>query len=306
MLIRYLFVVVFTLAPTIAYADGDKKEYIWLDDVHKSIADSVNISAQWFDDFFINELGGENSEAKGEARIRLGWQPRTRDLSDVEARLKVRVKLPKLKNRVDLILSDYDDEIEENTVAGSRIDDISRQDRFNLALQFKRSPDSGLSHRLGVGRRFQVYAKSRYRQTIDINDNSEFRWEASIYYYNRDGFGSDVGMTYDYHFTEKSLFRFDNRFYYRDKTNDWLWQHSWQQFTQLDSKTAVIYGLYVEGLSQPHYQMEEYLVSVRWRQNTLREWLFYDIEPFVVWRRDEQFSPSFGIALQLEGYFGKY
>jgi hypothetical protein len=50
--------------------------------------------------------------------------------------------------------------------------------------------------------------------------------------------------------------------------------------------------------------LEEYLVSFRWRKNTLRQWLFYELEPFVLWRRDESFSASYGLALRLEGFFG--
>jgi hypothetical protein len=99
--------------------------------------------------------------------------------------------------------------------------------------------------------------------------------------------------------------RFNNRFYFRDKTDDWLWQHSWQTLHQVDDRTALVYGLYIEGLSQPNYRLEEYLVSVKWRKNALREWLYFDVEPFVLWRRDESFSASYGVALRVEGFFGE-
>ena len=51
--------------------------------------------------------------------------------------------------------------------------------------------------------------------------------------------------------------------------------------------------------------LEEYLVSSRWRINALREWLFFEVEPFVTWRKDEQFATSYGISLRVEGFFGQ-
>ena len=287
------------------FAEEKQQDFPWLDAMHKSIADSVTDSAQWFDDFFVEPESADKENAEGSARIRVGWEPRSRDLNDHEARLRVRLRLPHLQDRVDLILSDYDDEVPDDKVRAGRPEDANRQDRFSLALRFKSKDDSGLSHRIGVGRRLQMFARSRYRENFQFSDDFKLHWEASVAYYNRDGFGADTEFTFDYQIDEDSLFRFDNRFFFRDESDDWLWQHSWQNFRQLDEKTAIVLGLYIEGLSQPNYRLEEYLTSVRWRQNFLRDWLYYEIEPFVLWRRDESFSASYGVALRLEGYFGE-
>jgi hypothetical protein len=63
--------------------------------------------------------------------------------------------------------------------------------------------------------------------------------------------------------------------------------------------------VYIEGLSRPNYRLDEYLASLRWRKHTLREWLFFEVEPFILWRRDERFSASYGIAMRVEGVFGQ-
>ncbi|GAA0854471.1 hypothetical protein [Aliiglaciecola litoralis] len=285
-------------------SQGQENDEVWIDTMHKSISESVMDSAQWFDNFFAKANKQEDQHALGEVRLRLGWEPRSRELNEFEAKLKVRVKLPNLKNRVDLILSDYEDNPDDKVRAG-RVNDINRQDNFSLALRYKNKPDSGLSHRLGFGRRFQYFAKSRYRDTANILPDLNLRYDASIYYYNRDGFGSDLGLGLDYDYSKEMLLRFENRFYFRDKSKDWLWQHSWQALQQINDRTAVVYGYYIEGLSRPNYRLEEYLLSVKFRRNTQREWLFYDIEPFILWRRDENFSASFGIALRIEGFFGE-
>lgn len=304
MLRPLIFHVLLFFAATVG-ATETTKDYPWLDDMHRSIGDSVDVSAQWFDDLFAYDDQVEDEKAKGEARIRFAWEPRSRDLSDFGARVRVRVKLPKLQNRADVILSDYDDDSPEEKVRAGRGDDINRQDRFSLALRFKPKKDSGLSHRIGVGRRFQVFARSRYRHQFDLSEKIDLRWEASIYYYTRDKLGGDTRFTFDYKNSNDSVYRFSNRFYYRDETEDWLWQHNWQKFSQLEDNAALIYGFYTEGLSRPNYRLEEYLASVKWRKKALREWFFYEVEPFVLWRRDEGFSASYGIALRIEGFFGE-
>jgi hypothetical protein len=285
-------------------AQESAEDYPWLDTMHQSIASSVNSSALWFDDFFALEDFDDREEAYGEARIRLGWEPRSRDLSKFEMRFKVRVKLPNLKNRADLVLSDYDDDRPDNDIQASGNNEFVEKNRFSLALRWRSSPESGLSHRIGVGRRLQLFAKSRYRNSHILTNKTTLRWETSAYLYSSDGLGADFAWQFDYNVTDHSIFRWNNRFYYRDKTKDWLWQHSWQKLTQFDEKNALIAGVYIEGLSRPNYRLEEYLVSLRWRKNTLRKWLFYEVEPFVLWRRDESFSASYGIALRVEGYFG--
>jgi hypothetical protein len=294
----------FIAVPTARAENSSVQDYPWLDAMHQSIAESVNDTALWFDEFFFIDEFGENEDATGEARIRLGWEPRSRDLSEFETRLRLRVKLPNLKNRVDLVLSDYDDEQTDNSVIASGKDTFSEQNRFSLALRWKAKPNSGLSHRIGIGRRAQPFIKSRYRSIVELSEKSDLRWETSVYYYNRDGWGTDFSALIDFDLSKQSIFRFNNHFYYRDRSNDWLWRHSWQHLKQISEKTALISGFYIEGLSRPNYHLEEYLVSLRWRKNALREWLFYEIEPFVLWRKEENFSASYGLALRVEGFFG--
>jgi len=298
-----VFIIVGASIPA-SWADQEDLDYPWLDLMHQSIADSADNTALWFDDFFVLNEFDHEGKARGQARIKLGWEPRSRALNEFEARLKVRVKLPNLKNRVDLVLSDYDDEQPESSIIASGNEVFDEQNRFSLALRWRAKPNSGLSHRIGIGRRLQAFVKSRYRGLIDVSEKSDLRWETSVYYYSSDGLGAKFSWLIDYNLNPESLFRFNNNFYYRDRSNDWLWQHNWQNLKQLDDKSALIYGFYVEGVSQPNYRLEEYLVSVRWRKNALREWLFYELEPFVLWRRDEGFAASFGLAFRVEGFFG--
>jgi len=279
----------------------------WLDKVHEEVTQSVTDTAVWFDDFFDVDNMDADPTASGQARIRFGWEPRSTDLNSFDSRFRVRLKLPKLKNKADLVFSDYDEEERNAPIQAATNEAITETNKFNLALRWttKAGPGASWSHRVGVGRKLQPFVKSRYRQVFELNQHSNLRWDTSFYYFSREGLGSHLELQYEHQLDQTLLFRFDNHFYYRDEFNDWVWQHGWYNFQQWDENTAWVYGVYLEGNSRPNYRIEEYLVSARWRKNALREWLFFEVEPFIVWRRDEGFNASFGMALRVEGFFGR-
>ena len=276
---------------------------LWLDTMHLRIRNSVQNTARWFDNFFVDESFGLVDTADAQARISLAWEPRSRSLNEFETRVRVRARLPNLKNRVDIIFSDFDEEQENTTVRAAQNDELQRRNRFNLAVRYKNREDSPWSHRAGIGRKAQPFVRSNYNIGKELNDKSSLRFQASGYFFSSDGLGGNVQLQYDYDINEDKLFRFDNRFFYRDEFNDWLWQHSWNIYKQHSEKLAVVYGLFIEGNSHPVYQVNEYLVSTRVRKNALRSWLFFELEPFVSLSRDDGFDPAYGLAMRVEGFF---
>ncbi len=280
----------------------------WFDILHQQLSTSVNDSAFWLDDFFANEYFCPDEQPKAGARILLGWEPRSRDVMEFDTKVRVRFRLPNLKNRVDVVFSDFDEELERTTVKAAQNEVLSNQNRFNLALRWieKKGDDAEFSNRIGIGRKAKPFARSRYAKRGEFNDSQRYRWETSVYYYHNDGFGTHLGLQLEQDVTKDSVARLDNHFFFRDESNDWLWQHNLYHMQRIDDTSALITGFYMEGLSQPNYRAEEYLVSTRWRKNALREWLFFEVEPFVLWRRDEGFDASYGVALRVEGFFGHY
>ena len=59
----------------------------------------------------------------------------------------------------------------------------------------------------------------------------------------------------------------------------------------------------IDGLSQPNYRKEQMLLSMRYKKQVLREWLYLELEPYILYLRREDFRPSIGIALRAEVHF---
>jgi len=276
----------------------------WFDVWQQSFTDSIDFSVRQFDGLFAGERES-NEAAKAEGRVQLSWEPRTRDLAQTDLRFRIRVSLPHLENKVDLLLSDNDDETQSDTIKAARVASIGRRDNTTIALRFRSEQNSHYSYRIGAGRRDQLYVKTRYRDALAFNSHWAMLYDAEIYYYTRDQLGAEIGGAFQHVSASNQVTRLNNRFYFRDKSNDWLWRHEIQHLYPIDNHNALVYRLMVEGLNKPSYQVEEIYTGLRWRTNPLREWLYFDVEPFVLWLRSEDFSPSYGIALRMEAYYGK-
>jgi hypothetical protein len=46
------------------------------------------------------------------------------------------------------------------------------------------------------------------------------------------------------------------------------------------------------------------VLRIRYRQNFLRKWLFYEMNPQIAMRNDEHFKPKPGIVLRIDVVFG--
>ena len=278
----------------------------WFDVWQRSFTDSIDFTVRQFDCMFSQENGPHrNKQAKAEGRIQLSWEPRSRDLAETDLRFRIRVSLPHLEDRVDLLLSDNEDETQSDTLKAARNDSLGRRDNTTIALRFRPDQNSHYSYRIGAGRRDQLYVKSRYRDAMAFNAHWAMLYDAELYYYTRDRLGAELGAAIQHVAENNNVTRLNNRFYFRDDSNDWLWRHELQHLYPIDTHNALMYRLMVEGLDRPQYKVEEVYTGLRWRSNPLREWLYFDVEPFVLWRRDEGFKPSYGMAFRIEAYYGK-
>lgn len=276
----------------------------WFDVWQRSFTDSMDFTVSKFDGLFSD--GSQSKEkAKAEGRIQLSWEPRTRDIAETDLRFRIRVSLPHLENRVDLLLSDNEDETQSDTIKAARSPSLGRQDNTTISLRFRPNINSHYSFRVGAGRRDQLYVKARYRNAYAFNSHWAMLYDTEIYQYTRDQFGAELGTSIQHVSGSNNVTRLNNRFYFRDNSNDWLWRHELQHLYPINNNNALVYSFMVEGLNKPTYQVEEVYTGLRWRSNPIREWLYFEVEPFVLWLRSEDFSPSYGMALRLEAYYGK-
>jgi len=290
------------------HSDSENEQHNeWYDVWQRSFTDSMDFTVRQLDGLFSRgDAHKSNSEeARAEGRIQFAWEPRDGTLTDTDVRFRIRVKLPALEDRVDLLLSDNEDETQDNTIRAARNTDNNERDQTTIALRFRPQQDSHFSYRVGAGRRDQLYVRARYRDASAFTDSLSALYDSEVYYYSRDRLGAEAGLAFQYDVNSKHLLRQDNRVYFRDDTNDWLWRHEINHLYAINEHNAIVGRAMVEGLSRPNYRVQEVYAGVRWRSNTVRDWLFFEVEPFVLWLRDEDFNASFGVAMRVEVFYGQ-
>lgn len=283
--------------------------YPWLDTFHDEFSNALDDSALWINDQFSHEQHNHNNgDSKAWARVIMGWEPKEGDLSKFPLKFRVKVKLPNLKHRVNLIFSDNETEdygrlpLETSRPAD---DSLSGRD-FSAAIQLLHKSDEHayFRSRIGIGNA-QIYARSSYRYKESFFDDSfVVSVEPSIDYFMEDGLGYRFLAQASYFPSSNSELRAFYSLWDREKFYTPKWKKAIYHLTKLDNKSTLITGVLVNGVKKPDYRDEKITLSTRIRRHALRRWLFFEVEPFLDFERQDDYKTRWGVALRVGGYFG--
>ena len=287
----------------------EQKDDHWMQGLHETVSDSVFQSAQWFDSFFIANDSEQQQLPTTTAKIRFAWLPKSRDWSEVKTRFRVRVKLPHLQNKASLILSDEtDDELNNLPLESANTNPQTEDEKFSLALNYTQDKTKNrlMNYRLGISGG-DIFFRAKHKRSLDIGERQGFLVEPSVYYYLDDGLGAKLLLEYDYQLSKKSQFRINYSIRGSAAFSGIRWKHGFYKLKQIDETTASVWSMQVEGErnGERGFIIDKYTLGYRYRFNALRDWLFFEVEPFLEFPEQENYSTTPGIALRVEGFFHK-
>jgi len=280
----------------------------WMQNFHETISNSVYQSAIWFDNFFLDD-SSEQLSPKTNARIRLGWEPKARDWSEIDTRFRIKVKLPHFKDKVDLILSDDNDNNESQLPLETvNTQPDNNEDHFAAAVRFthNKSKNRFLESRIGITGG-DIFVRAKHKRRYTWNNTHSIKIEPSIYYFLDDGAGAKLLLEYDYQQNDNSQYRINYSIRGSESFSGIRWKHGFYKLTQLLDNAASITGLQIEGERNGDrgFVVDKYTLSYRYRFNALRSWLFFEVEPFLEWAEEDNYTTTPGLALRVEGFFYK-
>ncbi len=287
---------------------AEQEDEHWMQGLHETVSNSVYQSAQWFDSFFIAKES-EQQNPTTTAKIRFAWLPKSRDFSEVETRFRIRVKLPHFQDRVSVVFSDEaDDELNNLPLESANTRDTTKDEKFSLALNYthEKKRDRLMNYRLGISGG-DIFARAQHKRRFNISATQSFLFEPSLYYYLDDGLGAKLLLEYDYQLSPKSLFRVNYSIRGSAAYSGIRWKHGVYKLHQIDTKTATVISFQAEGErnGERGFVTDLYTLGYRYRFNALRDWLYFEVEPFVELPEEYNYKPTPGIALRIEGYFNK-
>jgi len=281
---------------------ANKKEGIL--ERHKRYMDSaVQRSSVAVDEFFADEnYEAESSETQ--LRVRPEFYYRQEQGGKLRLRVRARLHLPTISERLSLIAGrdpDTDNFDEESVDDGSN---------SVAGLQYFLRSGKNWNTSLSAGVRtneFSVYFGPRIRYQTSLSDHTGVRFTQTLRWQTNNHW--DIGSRLDLNFLPSESLYFRQTFYgrwrgeradeegYRTSVSSVLSQRVGNSAgLQYEFKTVVF--------TQPDLHVDEYLLSIRYRKKTRRDWLYYEIAPQVSFEDEFDYQANFGIRLRVEFFYG--
>ena len=293
--------------------------FVDVNTVVEKLGSTMDWTANWLDGYFAEDDEGKN-KAKTWGHFTLGWEPRDGEWSNFPVKFKIKAKLPNLKNRVELILSDNEEEdfktLPYETVRPDAYK--SSQRSLGAAVQFlhKSTETMRTSSRLGWAES-QMYIRSqvRYRKKY-LDKKVTVNIQPAIEYYFSDGWGARFLFDTGYEINPAHEVRLNYSLQDRESFDSPEWRTGLYSISALSEKSALIIGASSVGVVEPEYVPEFHKFSVRYRRKAIRSWIFFEAEPFVQFARElvpnpttggedyTNFERDIGIAFRLEIHYG--
>lgn len=287
----------------------------WTDKQQKGLRDWVDNTAHKIDGWF-----GETDPTKpatATLRVLVDNRWNKHDGYEVRPRVRGRIKLPTLENRLSVVFGDdsLDDEI-ENNVAISNLNPESesdkkfdgkrtRDDNSSIALRWsqaaKRLPFD-VDADLGIRSGSDIYARLKAEKDWDLGDDFYFHAE-QIYRYGIDSenyLRTNLELT---HARPNQPF-LSNQFnvtYADEQDDDLTWNNRTYRQHQFFKGNRFNYGIYTGGYyNDSDLRLNSWGPFVSWRQPVWREWFYVqgDLNYFNDHREDHSHYPSALVRLE--------
>ena len=298
MTLKYLFILTFLLVS--AHAEFHSKR---VDRYHDKISHWLVDSSNSIDNYLTDSNSTESS--KTFAELKTSFATENRQDVDYGIRLKLRLDLPKIEKELRLIFedADSDDQLYDGTALNN--DYHLEEKEYYLRLDYLKLIKKKLHLRGGAGVRFRksalhpyLYIKSKYYQ-----HNTK---ESKVIVSNRfrlyiDGDYENTLATYRFlHIEEALYFTFTNTLRYR----------SWDEVQKISTNMSFVKSLsvgreasvglsFINDLNNWSIHSRYYQLHTSYRDKLYGDWMYYEILPSILRRRENDFDPTFRLMLNI-------
>lgn len=279
----------------------------WLDSTQEIASNSANGLANRLDRFF----GVQRSDIEAAySSLRLTTINSWNNIDNVDSgfRLRGKVHLPRINERISLIFSEEDGDGTDYYTQNAASIAQQNTTRVNLELNLKEESNHRLYFRVGMRSNLKGRVSLRYRYEPDPDQATVNRITQSFYFKDGNGFGSFSRYQLDHVLPNESLLRWTNDVRFEETYTGAQYTSSLEYLVLRSNQTALSWYGRVNGVSSPGY-VSSYDLGLRVRKNIHREWLYVELEPGYTWRKDDWFMEREGtpyIFLRLEMAVGTF
>jgi len=285
-----------------------KPFFSFLDEPQRYLSSRFEGMARAIDSFFANEQ--VVYETSG-SYVRLRLDSTFSEGGDISSNgdLKIRAHFPVTEKKLKLVLESDPDE--KKTEIDRRRDTLpENQDKSLFAgfqTQFGRTDKWRFKPSLGVKLHSPIEYLLRMKafRNYQLSDKLSLNLSETLYWFNTTGYGADTNIDLDRILTENILFRSGTFFGYSEFNHYWDLGQTFTLTHILSERRAISYQAGVYGNSDPGIHATDYLLLVRYRQNIHSNYLFLEVAPQILYRKEYDFKAEHSLLLRLEMLFRK-
>jgi hypothetical protein len=287
-----------------------------LDETRRRLQQTFCTATLWFDGL----LGGEasvESAREVSGRVEISTLYTQAEGFDPKARLRLRYDLPNLERRVNLFLGrDDEDQFVEDRREGlairSSVFDLDTEDRWLAGLGY--SPPGRWASRLDfrVGGRVktdpEVFLQGRWRRNLFVGDRMVWRLRETLFWENRQGYGSTSSLDLDRVLGPDLVVRWGNVGTLSESTEGLAWRSAVVAYHNLKRSRGLAGEVFWRGSTDAEARVREYGVRGIYRQPVGKPYLLGELVVGYTWPRFEREEPREGsamVGLGVEFLFGR-
>jgi hypothetical protein len=271
-------------------------------------------AALWFDGLF-GEQRHVAAAQRASGRVELSLTESEYYGVKERTRFNARVRFPNLEERLEAFVGRDDEEDfvrdrNEGFALRSQFTDLERDDRWVLGLGYglPGSYAQRTNFRVGAkgGREPEIFLQGRHRRNWFVGDRSLWHFRDTVFWTNRDGFGTTTALDFDHVLTPRLLMRLGSVGTFSEVTSGVDYRAVAVFYQNLStSGRALAYELFARGETDLDVRLREYgLRTVFRRPIGGRDWLYGEVIAGYSWVREElevdrQGSYLFGFGMEL-------
>lgn len=280
-----------------------------VDALRDLVTERVVLSAEWLDSFFFDENYSDEANTTS-LRMSLSSFSEQGEGTDAKARVKLRLRLPNLQNRVMLYITGSGDDLDTTGSIWENTDEIfSGNDETSLTAGLRRfvRDDERINASLGGGVRFRDgslvgYVEPRFRYfqsypSFDARFIQRFRWYTDV------GLESRTELQLERPVWETWFFRSSSRLDGYEDEDGWFPKQGFEWARPIDERRVYSTSLTSYFSTEPQAVLDSTVIGMRYRQQTWRRWLWFEVAPQVVFARQDDYDARLGLFLKLEAEF---
>jgi hypothetical protein len=270
----------------------------------------------WFDGLFGGTPDITNARATS-GRIELSGLHTDFHGFDGRARLRVNYDLPNMERRVRLMLGRDDPEViktdrQEGFAIRSSVFGLEDRDEWLAGLGYR--PPGRYLQRVdfGVGARVktspEVFVQGRYRRNFFLGRNDIWRIRETVFWENRDGFGTTASLDWDRVLRHDLLVRWGNVGTISEATDGLEWRSALVLYHNLRGWRAIAGETFWRGATDAEVKLREIGARAIYRHPLQAPHLFGDLIVGYTWPREEPHQKREGslmVGIGFELLFGQ-